>query len=200
MNIKKTNIMTVNDMVKKLRVMLAVDAAVVRRSKFADATLVDGTEVYTDGELVVGATLLVKVGEGEESPYAPEGIHETTEGLLIGVGPNGEIMEISEVAAENAPEVVTEEVMEEVVVEAPVSEEALPATEELLAGIAEMIAPFTEEIAALTTEVTELKAKFSKLAGEPAAKPIRNTFAENKAIADSNLEKRMDFLRAIRKN
>ena len=192
--------MTVNDMVKKLRVMLAVDAAVVRRSKFADATLVDGTEVYTDGELVVGATLLVKVGEGEESPYAPEGIHETTEGLLIGVGPNGEIMEISEVAAENAPEVVTEEVMEEVVVEAPVSEEALPATEELLAGIAEMIAPFTEEIAALTTEVTELKAKFSKLAGEPAAKPIRNTFAENKAIADSNLEKRMDFLRAIRKN
>ena len=192
--------MTVNDMVKKLRVMLAVDAAVVRRSKFADATLVDGTEVYTDGELVVGATLLVKVGEGEESPYAPEGIHETTEGLLIGVGPNGEIMEISEVAAEYAPEVVTEEVMEEVVVEAPVSEEALPATEELLAGIAEMIAPFTEEIAALTTEVTELKAKFSKLAGEPAAKPIRNTFAENKAIADSNLEKRMDFLRAIRKN
>jgi len=199
MNIKKTNIMTVNDMVKKLRVMLAVDAAVVS-SKFADATLVDGTEVYTDGELVVGATLLVKVGEGEESPYAPEAIHETTEGLLITVGPNGEIMEISETVAESAPEVVTEEVMEEVVVEAPVSEEALPATEELLAGIAEMIAPFTEEIAALTTEVTELKAKFSKLAGEPAAKPIRNTFSENKAIADANLAKRMDFLRAIRKN
>jgi hypothetical protein len=180
--------------------MLAVDAAVVTKAIFAESELVDGTIVYTEGELAVGATLLVKVGEGEESPYAPEGIHETVDGLLVGVGPNGEIMEISEVEAEAKPEEIIEEVMEEVEVEVPVSEEALPATEALLAGIAEMIAPFTDEIAALTTEVTELKAKFSKLAGEPAAKPIRNTFSENKAIADSNLNKRMDFLRSVRKN
>jgi len=192
--------MTVNDLVKKLRVMLAADTEVVTEAKFADAELVDGTIVYTEGELVVGATLLVRVDEGEESPYAPEGIHETTDGKLIGVGPNGEIMEISEVEAEAKPEEVIEEVMEEVEVEVPVSEEAIPATEELLTGIAEMIAPFTEEIAALTEEVTELKAKFSQLADEPGAKPIRNTFAENKKIADDNLAKRMDFLRAVRKN
>ena len=192
--------MTVNDMVKKLRVMLAADKAVVTEAKFAEATLVDGTVVYTDGELEVGASLLIRTEEGEESPYAPEGIHETTDGLLIGVGPNGEIMEISEVEAEAKPEEIIEEVMEEVVVEAPVSEAAIPATEELLAGIAEMIAPFTEEIAALTEEVVELKAKFAVIADEPAAKPIRNTFAENKAIADENLNKRMDFLRSVRKN
>ena len=192
--------MTVNDMVKKLRVMLAADKEVVTETKFAEATLVDGTVVYTDGELEVGASLLIRTEEGEESPYAPEGIHETTDGLLIGVGPNGEIMEISEVEAEAKPEEIIEEVMEEVVVEAPVSEEAIPATEELLAGIAEMIAPFTEEIAALTTEVTELKAKFAVIADEPAAKPIRNTFAENKKIADEALNKRMDFLRSVRKN
>ena len=41
--------MTVNDVLKKLRVMLAADQPVVRRSRFADATLVDGTQVYTDG-------------------------------------------------------------------------------------------------------------------------------------------------------
>ena len=192
--------MTVNDMVKKLRVMLAADKAVVTETKFADAELVDGTIVYTEGELEIGATLLVKVDEGEESPYASEGIHETTDGKLIGVGPNGEIMEISEVEAEAKPEEVIEEVMEEVEVEVPVSEAAIPATEELLTGIAEMIAPFTEEIAALTEEVTELKAKFSKLADEPAAKPIRNTFSENKAIKDEQLAKRMDALRAIRSN
>ena len=192
--------MTVNDMVKKLRVMLAADKAVVTETKFAEATLVDGTVVYTDGELEVGASLLIRTEEGEESPYAPEGIHETTDGLLIGVGPNGEIMEISEVEAEAKPEEIIEEVMEEVVVEAPVSEEAIPATEELLAGIAEMIAPFTEEIAALTEEVVELKAKFAIIADEPAAKPIRNTFAENKKIADEALNKRMDFLRSVRKN
>ena len=192
--------MTVNDMVKKLRVMLAVDAPVVVENKFAEATLVDGTVVYTDGELVVGAILLVRTEEGEESPFAPEGIHETTDGKLIGVGPNGEIMEISEVEAEAKPEEIIEEVMEEVVVEAPVSEAAIPATEELLTGIAEMIAPFTEEIAALTEEVTELKAKFQVIADEPAAKPIRNSFSEIKADKDAKLAKRMDALRELRNN
>ena len=191
--------MKVNDVLKKLRVMLAADA-VVTQAKFADATLVDGTEVYTDGELVVGATLLIKTEEGEESPYAPSGIHETTDGLLIGVGENGEIMEITEVAAEAATKKVVEEAMEEVEVEVPVSEEAMPATEELLNGIAEMIAPFTEDIAALTKEVVELKAKFSKLADEPAAKPIRNSFSELKADKDAHFAKRMEALRALRNN
>jgi len=191
--------MTVNDLVKKLRVMLAADKEVVTETKMAEAELVDGTVVYTEGELEVGATLLIKVEEGEESPYAPEGIHETTDGMLVGVGPNGEIMEISEVEAEAKPEEVIEEVMEEVEVEVEVPEEAIPATEELLTGIAEIIAPFTEEIAALTEEVTELKAKFSKLADEPAAKPIRNEFSENSAKR-SITDKRMEALKALRNN
>ena len=192
--------MTVNDMVKKLRVMLAADTEVVTEDKFAEAELVDGTVVYTDGELEVGASLLIRTEEGEESPYAPEGIHETTEGLLIGVGPNGEIMDITEAGEDTVTEEVVEEELDEVVVEAPVSEEAMPATAELLTGIAEMIAPFTEEIAALTEEVTALKARFNKIADEPAATPIRNTFSENKIKKDEALAQRMDALRAIRKN
>lgn len=192
--------MTVNDMVKKLRVMLAADTEVVTEAKFAEAELVDGTVVYTDGELEVGAALLIRTPEGEESPYAPEGIHETTEGLLIGVGPNGEIMDITEAGEDTVTEEVVEEELDEVVVEAPVSEEAIPATAELLTGIAEMIAPFTEEIAALTEEVTALKARFNKIADEPAATPIRNTFSENKIKKDEALANRMDALRAIRKN
>lgn len=191
--------MTVNDLVKKLRVMLAADKDVVTETKMAEAELVDGTVVYTEGELAVGATLLIKVEEGEESPFAPEGIHETTDGMLVGVGPNGEIMEISEVEAEAKPEEVIEEVMEEVEVEVEVPEEAIPATEELLTGIAEIIAPFTEEIAALTEEVTELKAKFSKLADEPAAKPIRNEFSGNSAKR-SITDKRMEALKELRNN
>ena len=192
--------MTVNDMVKKLRVMLAADQAVVTAQSFDEATLEDGTVVYTDGEIVVGASLLIKTEEGEESPYAPEGLHQTTDGKLITVGPNGEIMEITEVEGEEVTEEVVEAAMEEVTIEAPVSEEAIPATEELLAGIAEMIAPFTEEISALTEEVTALKARFNKIADEPAATPIRNTFSENKAIKDEMLANRMDALKAIRKS
>ena len=194
--------MTVKDMVTKLRVMLAADETVVVELQFADATLVDGTEVYTEGEMEVGATLLIKVAEGEESPYAPEGIHETTDGKLIGVGPNGEIMEISEVAEEAATteEEIVEEAMEEVEVEVPVSEAAIPATEELLTGIAEMIAPFTEEIAALTEEVTALKARFNKIADEPATKPVQKTAGTSKFSKEDALEERLMALKAIRKN
>tara|TARA_R110000823_G_scaffold89381_5_gene198206 strand:+ start:137 stop:709 length:573 start_codon:yes stop_codon:yes gene_type:complete len=188
--------MTVNDMVKKLRVMLAADHAVVKRSKFADATLVDGTEVYTDGELVVGATLLIKTEDGVESPYAPEGIHETADGKLITVGPNGEITEITEAGSDAT---ITEEVMEEVAVEVPVSEAAVPATEELLAGIAEILAPFTEEIATLTAEVVALKARFNKIADSSASNPVRSTFSGPKNLSKGEaLEERLMALRAIR--
>ena len=190
--------MTVNDVLKKLRVMLAADQPVVRRSKFADATLVDGTEVYTDGELVVGATLLIKTEDGVESPFAPEGIHETTDGKLIGVGPNGEIMDISDVAG--VTEDVVVEAMDEVAVVAEVPEVAVESTTALLEGIAELIAPFTEEIAALTEEVVALKARFAVVAGEPAAKPIRNSFSENKIEKDAMIANRMEALRAIRTN
>lgn len=191
--------MTVQDALRKIKVMLAVEETEVKEEiKMAEAVLVDGTEVYSEGELVEGAVLYVKVEEGE-APFAPEGIHETADGLMISVGPNGEITDISE-KEEAIEEEVVEETMEEVEVEVPVAEEALPATEELLNGIAEIIAPFTEEIATLTEEVTALKARFNKIAGEPAASPIRNTFSETKLAKQSMEAQRMEALRAIRKN
>tara|TARA_R110000765_G_scaffold79458_1_gene156362 strand:- start:1924 stop:2499 length:576 start_codon:yes stop_codon:yes gene_type:complete len=190
--------MTVNDVLKKLRVMLAADTEVVTETKFAEATLVDGTVVYTDGELEVGKALLIRTEDGVESPYAPEGIHETTDGQLIGVGPNGEIMDISDVA--ETTEEVVEEQLEEVAVVAEVPEGTEMPAAMLLEGIAELIAPFTEEIASLTEEVIALKARFAVVAGEPAAKPIRNSFSENKKIKDNMVAKRMDALRAIRTN
>ena len=78
--------MTVQDALRKIKVMLAVEeevVAVTEDIKMADAELIDGTVVYTEGEMVVGATLLVRVDEGEESPYAPEGLHETTDGMIV---------------------------------------------------------------------------------------------------------------------
>lgn len=192
--------MTVQDALRKIKVMLAVEETEVKEEiKMSDAVLVDGTEVYTEGDLAVGAVLYVKVEEGE-APFAPEGIHETVDGQMISVGPNGEITEISEKVEEAPAEEVVEETMEEVEVEVPVAEAAIPATEELLNGIAEIIAPFTEEIATLTEEVTALKARFNKIAGEPAASPIRNTFSETKLAKENLVAQRMEALRAIRKN
>ena len=97
--------MTVNDAISKLRVMLGAATEEVKevnmesydddkkkkKVEMAEATLVDGTEVYAEGEIQPGAILFVRAGEGaDEDPFAPEGKHETTSGLLITVGESGE--------------------------------------------------------------------------------------------------------------
>ena len=190
--------MNVNDVISKLKVMLSSEVVKV---KMAEAILVDGTEVYTEGELAEGAVLYVKVAEGE-APFAPAAIHETTDGLLVTVGENGLITSIEE----KAPEAVAaeEEKKDEVAMEEEVSvevpEEAAPQVEAIVEAIAELIQPQTEVIEELKKELEMLKARFNKVAGEPAAKPVRNTFSENKVIRDEMFAKRMDALAAIRKN
>ena len=88
--------MNVNEVITKLKVMLGAEEAVIE-VKMAEATLVDGTEVYTEGELQPGAILFVRAGEGaDEDPFAPAGKHETTEGQIITVGENGDISQIED--------------------------------------------------------------------------------------------------------
>ena len=110
--------MTVNEAITKLRVMLsgsteevietpvAMEEEVATEEetvKMADATLVDGTAVYTEGEIAIGSILYVSTEE-DEDPFAPEGMHETSEGIMITVGANGEITSIEEAAAEETLE------------------------------------------------------------------------------------------------
>jgi len=193
--------MNVNDVIKKLKVMLSTEEVV--EIKAAEATLIDGTEVYTEGELEPGAILFVRAGEGvSEDPFAPSGVHETTDGLLVTVGENGEITSVEEQAPEavEAEEKKEDEILMEEEVSVEVPEEAAPAVEEIVEAIAELIQPQTEVIEELKKELDLLKERFNKVAGEPAAKPVRNTFSENKAIRDEMFAKRMDALAAIRKS
>ena len=195
--------MTVNDAITKLKVMLGADTAEVTvvENKFAEATLVDGTEVFTEGELQDGAILFVRAGEGaSEDPFAPAGKHETTDGLIITVGENGEISSIEDGGAEvEASEDKKEEVeMEEEIIKE--EEEVKFDAEGMLAGIAEMLLPYTDELTKIKEELSKLEERFNTVADEPAAKPVRNTFSENKVIADQKLAERMDALRSIRKS
>lgn len=191
--------MNVNEVITKLRVMLGAQEEVVtevpkEEVKMASATLVDGTEVYTDGDMTVGATLYVKVEEGE-APFAPAAMHETTDGLLITVGENGEILSIEEKApAAPAEEVAMEE---EVTVEVP--EEAAPEVEAIVEAIAELIQPQTEVIEQLKEELEALKSKFSAFAEEPAGQPVKNTFSKERDNLKSLAESRLENLIAIRK-
>ena len=191
--------MNVNDVIKKLKVMLSTDEVV--ETKFAEATLVDGVEVYTEGELEVGAILFVRAGEGvSEDPFAPAGQHETTDGKIITVGENGEITSIEDKAEEvEAEEEIKEEVKMEEEEEIKVEEKEFD-MDELVEAIVEIVKPQGEVIEELKKELGALKERFNKVAGEPAAKPVRNTFSENKAIRDEMFAKRMDALAAIRKS
>lgn len=192
--------MTIQDALRKVRIMLTEDEKieVSEDIKMAEAKLIDGTEVYTEGAMEATNVLYIKVEEGD-APFATPGIHETEDGILITVGENGEIMEVLEKNANAVTEEVVEETMEEVIVK-DVPEEAVAPTEDLLAGIADLLKPFTEEIQTLNEEIVALKARFSIIADEPAAHPIRNTFSETKLAKENQLASRMEALRAIRNN
>jgi hypothetical protein len=194
--------MTVENAISKLRVMLGADTETVTvvENSFAEATLVDGTEVYTEGELQDGAILFVRAGEGaSEDPFAPAGKHETTDGKLITVGENGEISSIEDMGAE--VEASEEEKKEEVKMEEEeieIEEKKEFDVEGMLEGIATMLEPYTDEIKELKKELSLLQERFNDVADEPAAKPVRNNFSKAKQEAESTLATRMDALRAIR--
>ncbi len=201
--------MTVNDAISKLRVMLGAATEEVKKVNMeeieekeevkvnmAEAQLVDGTEVYTEGELQAGAILFVRAGEGaDEDPFAPEGKHETTDGLLITVGESGEITNVedkgSEESVSEAEETFEEE--EEVIVKEKDFD-----VEGLLEGIAGMLEPYTEEIKELKEELSVLTSRFNEVADEPAAKKVANTFSQEKINKQSTAEARFERLVALR--
>jgi len=202
--------MTVNDAISKLRVMLGAATEEVKgvrmeeevkeevKVNMAEATLVDGTEVYTEGELEAGAILFVRAGEGvSEDPFAPAGIHETTDGLLITVGENGEITSIED----KSPEVeASEEEKKEVEMEEEIEEEVKKEfdAEELLEGVANLLMPYTEEIKELKEELSVLTSRFNEVADEPAAKKVRNTFSQEANARATTAEARFERLVALR--
>lgn len=197
--------MNVNDVIAKLKVMLSSEEVVEKvEAKFAEAELVDGTQVFTEGELEVGAILFVRAGEGvSEDPFAPAGIHETTDGKLITVGENGEISSIEDksedVEAEEEVKIDEEIKMEEEDINVEVKEKDFD-MDELVEAIVEIIKPQGEVIEELKKELSTLKERFNTVAGEPAAEPVRNTFSENKKTRDEMFANRMDALAAIRKS
>ena len=200
--------MNVNDVITKLKVMLGSEETVeVVEAKLAEATLTDGVEVYTEGELEVGAILFVRADEGvSEDPFAPEGMHATTDGKIITVGEGGEITKIEdeEPAAEPAAE---EEVEMEVVEDDKVEMEEEDKKEEkefdaegLVEAIAEMLKPQTEVIEELKKELSTLKERFEVVADQPAAKPVaKNTFADAKASKDAQIAARLEMIRKFTK-
>jgi len=80
---KKMNKINLESVISTLKSVFA-DAEteeVVAEEKFGEGTLVDGTIVKWEGELVEGAALVVVMPEGEVA--APDGIHELSDGTIV---------------------------------------------------------------------------------------------------------------------
>ena len=130
------------------------------KMKFAELTLVDGTVVSFEGEeAVVGAALNVIGLEGVVP--APDGTHETTEGLLIttvaGIITNIESKEME------TPEVEVEIETNEF------------ASKEEFAALNDRIAKLEEMLVSLGSKVEDTFSVFEKFASqtpEPVAKPF----------------------------
>lgn len=201
--------MTINDAITKLRVMLGAEEPVTEVMNEEEATeettvamasaeLVDGTIVTTEGELVPGAILYIAVEEGE-APFAPEGQHETVDGLIITVGENGEVVSVEEKEAEAEP--VAEEAGE--VKEEELAEEATTEAfdaEALLSGVADIIKPYADKIEALSNELNVLTERFEAVADAPAAAPVKKNFMEDARAQKQVAEARLQRLAQIRRN
>lgn len=213
--------MNVKEAIKAIRVALGsntADTTVELEAKgnvevvehnHASATLVDGTEVYTEGELEVGAILKVKTETGEEI-LAPEGKHQTSDDMIVTVGEAGKIEAIEEVVAESVEEVAAEEVVEEEMAEEVVEEETSEEPEEeafnadeLLAAIAALIQEYKEASAKEMEEVKEelsvLTERFNVVADSPAAETVKKSFFEEAKAAKVVTDARLDRLAAIRR-
>lgn len=200
--------MNVNQVITKLKVMLGAEEVIEEtvELQFAEATLVDGTEVYTEGELQPGAILFVRAGEGADSdPFAPQGTHETTDGKIITVGESGEITNVEEKdggeeSVREAEETFEEEKKEEEMEYEDKEEEKEFDAEGLVEAIAEMLKPQAEVIEELKKELSVLTERFNVVANESAApKVTTNTFKEVLEDKKSKEAARLTRLAELRK-
>ena len=190
--------MNANEAITKIKLMLglneettpAIPEPTIENVELAEATLVDGTVVRVDGEFEPGKSIFVVTEEGDVP--APDGAHETTDGLIV-TTEGGVIVSIEEKAAEEAP--AEEAPAEEVVVE----EASAEFSDEFVSSIVDTLKPALEQIDALRNEIASLKSEFNAFSEAPATKKITNNLSDYKATIADKHEARFNALKQIRK-
>jgi hypothetical protein len=173
-----------SEVIEKIKVMLGME---VKKLKFeTKKTLVDGTEVYSEGEIAIGEALFVITEDG--LVQAPEGTHETTDGFTVVVDANGVITSIEPVNGEEL-EQPKEEVVENAV------ENVI--TEEIVGAIVQALQPMIEEMKEIKKTLGNYKEKMEKLSKEPAGNPVvlGKEVAQNE---DKVFTRRMELLKELK--
>jgi len=184
--------MTALEAIEKIRVMLGLESEETKEVKnqtettevveaekveLASATLVDGTIVKTEGDFEVGKQLLVETAEGDIQ--APEGRHETTDGLLISVDAEGIITSIDAVEETEQKEELSEDFVSQIV---------------------KGLEPHFNKIAELENKINSLNSEFSEFRDEPGSPKIYNNLNDLNRKSESIMESRMAKLVELRRN
>lgn len=167
----------------KLMLGMETEAEAVEVS-LAEVELVDGTIVKTEGELATGAKLLVATPDGDIP--APEGVHETKDGMLVQVDAEGTIVSVEEKQSEEAP------------VEEAMSDESSNFSDEMIGAIAELIKPLNDKLAAMESKFSSLNNEFNTFRDEPAGEKVSNNYFSEEKI--NTKDARLEMLASLRKN
>jgi hypothetical protein len=154
----------------------SVETAKTSEIKLASATLVDGTIVKTEGDFEVGKQLLVETAEGDIP--APEGQHETTDGLLVTVDASGIITSIDEI----------------------VVEEEQSFSNDFVSELVNALKPSLDKIESLSNEIKTLKGEFHAFKDEPGSAKVFNNLTDYTKRENDLMSGRMAKLLELRKN
>ena len=162
--------MTANDAIKSIKVMLGVghdaETAETVDVQLAEATLMDGTKFEVDGEFKTGAQAFVITSDGERVE-APEGKHETTDGMVFTTDRVGVITAIDEMEdgeAESVSEV----------------ESSVTLSTELADSLVSALDSLSSKIEAIEEGLNATNQAFEAFSNEPAAKKITNNLSDLK--------------------
>jgi hypothetical protein len=183
--------MTAHEALGKIRVMLGLEeveseTTIVETEtettnvELAEATLLDGTVVKTEGDFEVGKQLFVVTEDGDVP--APPARHETTDGVILVVDDEGIITEIEEVVVEEETE--TEENF----------------SDDLINQLVGALQPSLDKIEELSNEVKALKGQFHEFRDEPGSPKIYNNLNDINKDEQSIMSGRMAKILEVRRN
>ncbi len=194
--------MTANEAIKSIKVMLGVgpDAetaeTLVEDVKLAGASLLDGTKFEVDGEFEVGKQAFVITSEGERVE-APEGKHETTEGLVFTTDRVGVITAIDEVKDGEAESVDEVESSVELETLEETEEEVISLSAEAIDSLVKSLDSIQSGLETLESKINATQEEFHAFRDEPAAAKITNNIDEVKKaqgdLAAARFSKIMEF-------
>jgi len=155
----KINLESVISTLKSVFSESETEVVETEETNFAESTLVDGTIVKWEGELIEGTAIIVVLPEGEVA--APDGTHELADGTILETA-GGLVVSVTEGAGEIATEdneFTTEQLSE--MLEKAMSNYAKAFNEQLEAVVTEN-KNLSTELSEMKANKEDLKSEFSK--------------------------------------